>query len=66
MTTITIDDPKIEEVYSAQEIRIKFLEFLQYEFGEHEFTLHQISIDDAPVTVQKEYENISDMNFVEV
>jgi len=42
MTTITIDNPEIEEKYSEYEIKRKFLYFIQTEMKEEKVELYEI------------------------
>ena len=65
MTTITIDNPKIENKYSSSEIQMKFLQFLREEIGEENVELYEISVVDAPSEVQDAYKNIDDQDFIE-
>jgi len=65
MTTITINNPKIENKYSSSEIQMKFLQFLRDEIGEEKIEIYEISVVDAPSEVQDAYKNIDNQDFIE-
>lgn len=65
MTTITINDPKIEKMFSQSELQILVMEFLQEKLEEEDFNLHEISIDDLTSEQLKAYNNRNNLNYVE-
>ena len=64
MTTITLNNPIIEEKYTSSEIRQKFLYFIQKELKEEKVNLYEISVSDLPEKVLKTYDNFEDINFI--
>jgi len=62
MTTFTIDNPIIEEKYTSEEIKSKFLFFIQTELKEEKIDLYEVSV--MPDKVKKTYENFDEINFV--
>jgi len=65
MTTITIDNPKIEEAYSSQEIKMEFMQFLEQELWEEKVELFEVSVDDLSECSQERLKNIDSLNFVD-
>jgi len=64
MTTITLDNPKIEESYTAYEIKMKFVEFLEKDLKQDNIDLYEISVDDLPKKSIERLEQIDKLNFV--
>ncbi|MDD5197718.1 MAG: hypothetical protein PHN60_02560 [Candidatus Gracilibacteria bacterium] len=65
MTTVTIDNPQIEQKYSAYEIQLKFLYFLEKELKENQVELYQISINDIPKETRAKLDTVNTLNFVD-
>lgn len=65
MTTVTIDNPEIEQKYSAYEIQLKFLYFLEKELKEDWVELYQISVDNLPERTKTRLDNIDTLNFID-
>ena len=65
MTTLTIDNPKIEQKYSAYEIQLKFLYFLEQELKEDQIDLYQISVSELPKKTITRFEAIDRLNFID-
>lgn len=65
MTTLTIDNPKIAQKYSAYEIQLKFLHFLEKELKEDQVELYQISVDNLPIKARKRFDTINTLNFID-
>ena len=64
MTTITINDPRIEKMFSKTELEALFMNFLQEKL-EEDFNLYQISFDDLSLRSKERLENIDKLNFVQ-
>ncbi len=64
MTTITIDNPKVEKSYTAYEIKMKFVEFLEKDLKQEGINLYEISIDNLSEKSKNRLENIDKLNFV--
>ncbi len=64
MTTIIIDDPIIEEKYTKDELKRKFLSFIHNELKEKDIDLYQISIDELSDKSKNRLKNIDKLNFV--
>ena len=62
MTTITINNSKIEEDYSPYELKLQFIKFLQ-EQGK-ELNLYEVSVDNIPKWVKEAYKDMSDIIFI--
>lgn len=65
MTTLKIEDPEIERKYSAYEIRLKFLSFLENELKEDHVELFQISFNDVPKKTRTRWDDINNLHFVD-
>lgn len=65
MTTVIIDNPQIEQKYSAYEIQMKFLCFLEKELKEDRVELYQISVSDLPKKTKTRLDIIDTLNFVD-
>ena len=65
MTTITIDNPEIEEKYSEYEIKRKFLYFIQTEMKEEKVELYEIWINNLSETSKSRLKNINNLNFID-
>ncbi len=64
MTTITLNNPIIEQKYTSSEIKQKFLYFIQTELKEDKINLYEIDVLDLPEKVLKTYDNFEDINFI--
>jgi len=64
MTTFTINDPIIEQKYTNEDIKRKFLFFIQTELKEDNIDLYQISVDDLSEKSKKRLDNIDNLNFI--
>jgi hypothetical protein len=64
MTTFTIDNPVLEEKYTAYEIKRKFLYFIQTELKEESINLYEISLSDIPNKVLKTHDDFENINFI--
>ena len=62
--TITIDAPLIEQNYSQNEIKLKFLEFLKKDIKSDSVNLFQISINELSEENKEILKNIDTLNFV--
>lgn len=65
MATITIENPKIEQKYSAYEIQLKFLYFLEKELKENTVELYQISVNDLSKNSKTRLTTIDTLNFID-
>ncbi|MFA6090602.1 MAG: hypothetical protein WC774_02395 [Candidatus Gracilibacteria bacterium] len=65
MATITIENPRIEQKYSAYEIQLKFLYFLEKELKEDAIELYQISVTDLPKNTKTRFDTIDTLNFID-
>ena len=65
MTTITIDNPEIEEKYSEYEIKRKFLYFIQTEMKEEKVELYEIWVNNLSETSKSRLKNINNLNFID-
>jgi len=65
MTTITIDNPTLENKYSAYEIKMKFISFLERDMKDENIDLYEISEYNLSRNTQKRLKNIDNLNFVE-
>lgn len=64
MTTITINNPQIEQKYTSFEIKQKFLFFIQKELKEEKIDLYEVSVSDLPEKVLETYDNFENINFI--
>ena len=62
MTTFTISNPEIEEKYTADEIKSKFLFFIQSELKEESIDLYEVSV--LPDNVLETYNDFKNISFV--
>ncbi|MDP2091136.1 MAG: hypothetical protein Q8K30_06090 [Candidatus Gracilibacteria bacterium] len=65
MTTIVIDNPKIEKKYSDYEIKMKFIKFLEQDMKDDEIDLYEISESNLSENSKKRLKNIDSLNFIE-
>lgn len=65
MTTIIIDNSKIEENYSEYEIKMKFIEFLESEMWKKSIDLYEICELNLSRKSQNRLNNIEKLNFIE-
>ena len=65
MTTITLDNPSIENKYSDYEIKMKFLSFLENDLKEDNVNLYEIAVDNLSVKSQEKLKNIDSLNFID-
>ncbi len=65
MTTIIIDNPKLEKKYSSYEIKMKFINFLEKDLKEDKIDLYEISEANLSKDTQKRLKKIDDLNFVD-
>lgn len=65
MTTIIIDNSKIEENYSEYEIKMKFIEFLESEMWKNSIDLYEIYELNLSKKTQNRLSNIEKLNFIE-
>jgi len=63
MTTITINNPVIEEKYTKEEIARLFVYFMETNLKEN-INLYEVSVSDIPKEVLESYKNIDNMNFI--
>lgn len=63
MSTITIDNPKIQKNYTNSELRMKFLEFLESELSENTVNLYEISVEDLSESSAKRFENRDQLSY---
>ena len=68
MTTITINNPKIEKIieqkYTNIELEKKFLVFIQKEITEEKVELFEISVNELWEGSEKKLKNIDKTNFI--
>jgi len=64
MTTITINNSKIEKKYSKEELRTLILDFLESKLKEDSIELFEISVDDLSEEQKQKYENRKNVNYV--
>lgn len=65
MTTLVIDNPKIEKKYSEYEIKMKFIKFLEEDMKNEWIDLYEISESNLSTKTQNRLKNIDSLNFVE-
>ena len=65
MTTIVIDNPKLQKKYSEYEMKMKFIKFLEEEMKDDSINLYEISESNLSQNTQKRLKNIDDLNFIE-
>jgi len=65
MATITINNPKLESKYSAYEIKMKFISFLEKDMKDENIDLYEISESNLSRNTQNRLKNIDNLNFVE-
>ena len=65
MSTITIDNPKITKHYSEQELRMKFLQFLEQELWEKHINLYEIEVDTLSSSSQKRFSIKDQLNYLD-
>jgi len=65
MTTITINDPIIERMYTKNELKEIILNFIKFDLKQKKINLHQISVDDLPQKSKDRLKNIDNLNFVD-
>lgn len=65
MTTITVDNPIIENNYSAYEIKLKFINFIEKEIKDERINLYEISVDDLPTSTKEVLKNLNNLDFIE-
>ena len=65
MTTIIIDNKALENKYSAYEIKMKFISFLESDMKDENIDLYEISESNLSENTQKRLKNIDNLNFVE-
>jgi GTP cyclohydrolase FolE2 len=65
MTTIIIDNPKIEKKYSEYEIKMKFIKFLEKDMKNEKIDLYEISESNLSSSTQERLKNIDSLNFTE-
>ena len=65
MTTIVIDNPKLEKKYSEYEIKMKFIKFLEEDMKNEWVDLYEISESNLSLKSQERLKNIDKLNFIE-
>ncbi|GEM_PF-6143341 len=65
MTTIVIDNPKLEKKYNDYELKMKFIKFMEEEMKEDSISLYEISESNLSKYTQNRLKNIDSLNFVE-
>jgi hypothetical protein len=65
MTTIIIDNPKLEKMYSEYEIKMKFIKFLEVEIKDDSINLYEISESNLSKYTQERLKKIDNLNFIE-
>ena len=65
MTTIVIDNPKLEKEYSEYEIKMKFIKFLEEDMKDDSINLYEISKSFLSKNTQNRLKNIDNLNFTE-
>ncbi|USN58793.1 MAG: hypothetical protein H6767_01520 [Candidatus Peribacteria bacterium] len=66
MTTFTIDDTAINGTYTADEMKLKFLDFLRRDLSEDAISMYEVSVEDLPKGVKTSYDQIDTMEFSKV
>lgn len=64
MTTFTINNPVFESKYTAYEMKLKFINFLEKELKEDSVELFEISVDDLSKKSKDRLANIDKLNFI--
>lgn len=64
MLTINIDNKNLTKKYSPEELRTKFISFLEKELWEDKIDIYAVSIQDIPLPVKSAYDTIDTMKFV--
>ncbi len=64
MITITIDNNEISNKYSTDEIKVKFIEFMNIEFSNEKVELFEISVDSLSDKSKKRLKNINNLKFI--
>lgn len=65
MTTIVIDNPKIEKKYSDYEIKMKFIKFLEQDIKDDIINLSEISESNLSEKSKNILKKIDSLNFIE-
>lgn len=65
MTTIILDNPKIQEKYTDYEIKMKFIKFLEQDMKTEWVDLYEISELNLSEKSKKRLKNIDNLNFIE-
>ena len=65
MTTIVIDNPKLEKKYSEYEIKMKFIKFLEEDMKNEWVDLYEISESNLSLKSKERLKNIDKLNFIE-
>jgi len=64
MTTITIDNPSIEEKYTKSELKLLVLNFLESRLKEDTIEMFEISIEDLTEEQLQKYNNRNNHNYI--
>ncbi len=62
MTTIIIDNPKLEKMYSEYEIKMKFIKFLEVKIKDDSINLYEISESNLSKYTQERLKKIDNLN----
>ena len=65
MTTIIIDNPKLDKKYTEYELKMKFIKFLEEEMKEDSVNLYEISEFNLSKYTQNRLKNIDNLKFIE-
>jgi hypothetical protein len=65
MTTIIIDNPKLEKKYTEYELKMKFIKFLEEEIKDDSVNLYEISDFNLSKYTQDRLKKIDNLKFIE-
>jgi len=65
MLTLTINNPLIESSYTQEELKMKFINFLNSHLKEDKIEMYEVSVENLPKKVSETYNNFDQINFVE-
>ena len=64
MTTITLNNPELEQKYSSYELKMLIIDFLQNSLKEDSINMYEVSVQDLPEDVLESYKNINNIKFI--
>lgn len=65
MTTITIDNQKLSEKYSQEELRVLVIDFLQSKLENESIDLFEVQVSDLDQNTQNAYNTMNTKKFID-